>query len=449
MSELKAGNILVVDDEPNAVRVLSAILTGAGFSVASAFSVPEARQKIGVADLDALITDMKMPEEGGIALFEHVSTHHPDLPVIFLTAYGSVESAVATMGQGAYHYFIKPPDYESLKIIVARAVEQRRLKREVAKLRLQISGDRKIVGRNAQIQRLLETVRAVKDSDSSILVSGETGTGKELVARALHYDSYRYERPFVAVNCAAIPRELLEAELFGYEKGAFTGATSRRLGRIEQVAGGTLFLDEIGDLDLSLQAKLLRVLQERSIERLGSSRTIPVQFRLVCATNRHLEQAVAAGMFRPDLFYRLNVVQLTIPPLRERVEDLPFLIAEFLGQFNAREGKAVTLSPAVMRILTHYSWPGNVRQLANILERAVVLTQGRQISPRELPAELFLQPAPTAPTSAPNGHGGSLKEMETLAIKAALDRFQGNKSQAARHLGLSRKAFYKRLKDFS
>lgn len=442
-----SSKVLIVDDEPNALRVLAAILASEGYGVSQAFNVAGAKKEIAGGDFDAVVTDMKMPDGEGTDLYEWVAENAPDLPVIFLTAYGTVESAVSAMSRGAYHYFIKPPDYQSLKVILARAVEQRRLKRELADLKRQLTGNRTLIGKSSGIRHILEIIRAVKDSESSVLVGGETGTGKELVARALHYEGLRRNKPFVAVNCAAIPRELIESELFGYEKGAFTGALSRRIGRFEQAAGGTLFLDEIGELDPGMQAKLLRVLQEREIERLGGNQKIPVHFRLVCATNRDLRREVQGGRFREDLFYRLHVVHITVPPLRDRLEDLPLLVNEMVREFCARENKVIEVPPAVMRLFSRYTWPGNIRELRNIMERAVVLARGKRITERDLPEELFV-PETAAPhcESAPPPLG-SLKEMETHAIRAALERFQGNKSKAAKMLGMSRKTFYKRLEE--
>jgi len=305
------------------------------------------------------------------------------VPFIFLTAYGSVDAAVHAITQGAFYYFIKPPDYIKLKGILARAVEQRSLKREIKELRKMVasgSSSERIIGRTPEILKIYDTIEAIKDSMSSVLICGETGTGKELIARSLHYLSVRREKPFVAVNCAAIPRELIESELFGYEKGAFSGATSRRIGRFEEAHDGTIFLDEIGELEMSLQAKLLRVLQEKEIERIGSNRKIKVNFRLVSSTNRDLAAETALGNFREDLFYRLNVVQITVPSLRERKEDLPLLSAEFVREIGVKEGKTVIMDDEVMKAFMAYSWPGNIRQLRNVIERAVS-SQGAKRSP--------------------------------------------------------------------
>jgi DNA-binding NtrC family response regulator len=444
MKEGRGGRILVVDDEPNAVKVLSSIFAASGYEVHTAWDAEDAETVLSRNDVDAVITDVKMPGKDGIQLFENVSRDYPDIPVIFLTAYGTVESAVHTLSLGAFYYFTKPPDYAKLKTIVARAVEQRRLKRELGQLKVRLSeetGHRPIIGRAAALRRIMETVNAVKDSQSSVVITGETGTGKELIARILHESSRRRDKPFVAVNCAAIPRDLLESELFGYEKGAFTGAASTRKGKFDEASGGTVFLDEISELEPSLHAKLLRVLQEREIERLGSNRRIKVNFRLVCSSNRNLKEEVRAGRFRADLFYRINVVELVLPPLRERRDDIPLLVSQFFKEFCARENKVLTLSGDAMRALVNYGWPGNIRQLKNVIERTVVLARGRDVTRKDLAKELR-----TKTRDLPKG-GRTLRQIEMQAILDAMERCNGNKSKAARELGMSRKALYKRLND--
>ncbi|BCR05294.1 sigma-54-dependent Fis family transcriptional regulator [Desulfuromonas versatilis] len=449
MSPSQASSVLIVDDEPNAVRVLSAILNEEGYRVFEARHVDEAVDTLDSHEVDAVITDMKMPGRSGIDLFDHVAEHFPDVPVIFLTAFGTVESAVSAMTRGAFYYFVKPPDFLNLKGILARAVEQRQLKRELHALKQQLAGQDnqpQLVGKTLGIQKVLEVVKAIRDSESSVLVYGETGTGKELVARALHFGSARRNKPFVAVNCAAIPQELIESELFGYEKGAFTGASAQRIGRVEQASGGTLFLDEIGELDISVQAKLLRVLQEKEIERLGGNQRVSVNFRLVSSTNRDLLKEIAAGRFREDLYYRLNVVRIDMPALRERKSDIPLVVSEFLKEFCARENKVLGLSPKVMDIFRNYDWPGNIRQLRNVIERAVALAPGRDITEQELPEEIFQRPYPE--TERRRAEGKTLKEMEAHAIRQALEECAGNKSKVAQMLGFSRKALYKRLKDY-
>ncbi len=447
MQESGNGRVLVVDDDANAIRVLSAILSEAGYHVLESRDVDGAIQVINRDDVDAVITDLKMPGKDGMQFFRHIAGNHPDVPVIFLTAFGTVESAVNTITHGAFYYFIKPPDYLKLKSILSRAVEQRRLKRELENLKKKLSAENnphRIVSNNQSMLKILETVEAIKDSASSVLICGETGTGKELIARSLHFSSTRRESPFVAVNCAAMPKELIESELFGYEKGAFTGAVAKRIGKFEEAAGGSVFLDEIGELELSLQAKLLRALQEKEIERLGSNKKMKVDFRLISSTNRNLRKEVQSGNFREDLFYRINVVQVNVPPLRERMDDLPLLVSEFVNEFCIREKKVLSLPEETMRIFQSYSWPGNVRQLKNIIERAVVLVKGSKITPRELPEEFLSYKRGLESISSIK----TLRQMEIHAVRDTLHKCNGNKSKAARVLGISRKAFYKKLKDF-
>jgi DNA-binding NtrC family response regulator len=435
-------NILIVDDEPNSLKVLSAILEDEGYEVRQCRDCESAMEAISRDDMDAVITDLRMPGKDGMELFEYVREARPGLPVIFLTAFGTVESAVNAIVRGAFYYLIKPPDYAQLKGILARAVEQRRGQRELENLKNGPNGVPRLIGKSSHIQKIRETVESVKESASSVLVYGETGTGKEVVARALHFGSSRKDLPFVVVNCAAIPRELMEAELFGYEKGAFTGAAARRTGRFEEAAGGTLFLDEISELELGLQSKLLRVLQEREIERLGSNKRTKVKFRLISSTNRELSRLVREGRFREDLYYRVNVVEIRIPPLRDRKDDLPFLIQEFLAEFSQREKKDLVISDEVMNIFQRYGWPGNVRQLKNSIERAVVLARGDTITPRELPQEFA-----SVRKKIGMHLSKTLREIELQAVRHALSECRGNKSRAAKLLGISRKAFYKRLKE--
>jgi DNA-binding NtrC family response regulator len=446
MTVTRGSKILVVDDEPNAVKVLSAILWEEGYQVLSSMNVDHAVGVMKNEDIDAVITDMKMPDRDGFQLFNYVSRHHPYTPVMFLTAYGSVESAVQAMTSGAYHYFIKPPDYSKLKNVLATAIEQHAAKKQVENLKresYQRSKLCRIIGKTPSMDKIAKTIEMVKDSDSSVLIQGDTGTGKEVIACNLHFLSRRFNRPFVAVNCAAIPRELLESELFGYEKGAFTGAAASRTGKFEEAAEGTMFLDEIGELELPVQVKLLRALQEREIERLGTNKKIKVNFRLISSTNKDLKQEVEQGRFREDLFYRLNVVQIDVPPLRERREDIPLLATELLNDFSVRENKLFSFTDEVMNIFTHYPWPGNIRQLRNVIERAVVLARSDRISIADLPEEFNgrLQGA------APAVDVKTLKTLEHQAITEALQVFHGNKSKAARNLGISRKTLYKILNE--
>ncbi|HYA89004.1 MAG TPA: sigma-54 dependent transcriptional regulator [Nitrospirota bacterium] len=436
--------VLIVDDEPNAIKVLSAILREEGYLVHESMSVDHAVGLMQSVDVDAVITDLKMPDKDGFQLFDHIAKHHPHTPVLFLTACASVESAVTSITSGAYYYFLKPPDYTKLKNILKTAIEEYTAHKKLEDLKTKSSRQNGVppcVWEAPSMVSVMETVETVKDSESSVLLQGETGTGKEVIASNLHYRSKRFDKPFVAINCAAIPRELIESELFGYEKGAFSGAAASRTGKFEEAMGGTLFLDEIGELNISVQAKLLRVLQEREIERLGTNKKIKVNFRLISSTNKNLKREVEQGTFREDLFYRLNVVQITVPPLRERKQDIPLLAMEFLNIFSLRENRPFFFSDEVMEILMQYDWPGNVRQLKNVIEQTAVLARVERITVNELPEEFRGHRRHLTPGFVVK----PLKVLESQAIAEALNVFQGNKSKAARSLGISRKTFYKRL----
>lgn len=447
MIDKNYGKVLIVDDEPNAIKVLSAILLDAGFNIISTTSGEKAINIVSEEDIDVVVTDLKMPGTDGMRLFDYVIENHPEIPVIFLTAYGTVDSAVDAMTKGAFYYFIKPPDYLKLKTIISKALEQRYLKKEIENLSKRFLKDKnsiRLIGTTPQMLKIFDTVEVVKDSVVSVLVCGETGTGKELIANALHFTSKRKDKPFIAVNCAAIPRELIEAELFGSEKGAYTGAVSKRIGKIEEASGGTLFLDEIGELELSVQAKLLRVLQENEIERLGSNKKIKVDFRLVSSTNRNLKKDVEEGRFRKDLFYRINIIMLELPPLRERIADIPLLVNEFIKEFCIRENKEIPeVADEVMQIFQKYHWPGNIRQLKNVIERAVVLSKNNVITFKELPEEFS-----EINKDINLNTNKTLKDIEKQAILNVLKECKGNKSKSAKILGISRKAFYNKLKEF-
>jgi DNA-binding NtrC family response regulator len=445
MNDENENKILIVDDEPSIIKSLSILFSSEGYNVFESDNVNDAQNIIRRHDIDAVITDLKMPGKDGTDLLEYIIEYYPDIPVVFITAYGTVESAVDALTSGAFYYFVKPLDIEKLRSTIRRAIIKRlQIKKLYCNEKSPIQRyDNLLVGNSDELHEILETTNSIKDSSSNVVISGETGTGKELIARTLHYSSKRRDKPFVAVNCASIPKELMESELFGYEKGAFTGATASRKGKFEEVSGGTFLLDEIGELDHSLQSKLLRVLEEREIERLGSNERIGVDFRLVSSTNRNLHEEVNSGNFREDLLYRINVIEIKVPALRERRSDIFIIASEFLREFCRRENKALTLSESVMRIFQDYDWPGNVRQLKNVVERAVVLAKKGTITEKELPQELLYalrNKQPICPFM-------SLRELETRAVIDTLNGCSGNKSKAARILGISRKAFYKRLKE--
>lgn len=450
MDNKDKAKVLIVDDELNARKVLSAILKEVPYTIFQAESVDRAVEVCSTESIDAVITDLKMPGKDGIYLFNYLKTKYPNIPVIFLTAFGTVDSAVTAMTEGAFFYFIKPPDYVKLKAILAKAIEQKNLKNEVTELRGQLESTYRfssIIGKSPSMENVFRMVEAIKDSSTNVLIVGETGTGKELLANAIHYTSRRHYRPFVPVNCAAIPRELLEAEFFGHEKGSFTGAVSRRIGKFEEANTGTLFLDEIGELEVPLQSKILRAIQEKEIERIGGNRKIKTDIRLIASTNRDLAKEVKSKNFRPDLYYRLNVVQIKLPPLRDRKSDIPLLVTHFIDKFAQREKKNVSyISPDVMNIFLNYSWPGNLRELENVIERAVVLAKKEEIGIRSIPNEIKKE---VKNRSALKKSLKPLKEIEFEMIIQAIDAFNGNKSKAAQALGITRKALYNRLKHIS
>jgi DNA-binding NtrC family response regulator len=449
MNNHKKPNILLVDDEVNALKALSAFLGESRYNVCCADRVNKAKEILARERIDAVVTDIKMPDKDGLYLFNHIKSEYQNIPVIFLTAFGTLDTAVMTMSEGAFFYFVKPPDYVKLKGMLAKAVEQKKLKDEVSCFRGKTEstyGLSSIIGKSPGMQDVFKMVESVKNSSISVLIGGETGTGKDMLAKAIHYSSQRHLRPYVAVNCAAIPHELLEAELFGYEKGSFTGAIAKRIGKFEEAQAGTLFLDEIGELSLPLQAKLLRAIQEKEIERVGGNQKIKTDFRLIAATNSHLAKEVEAKRFRVDLYYRLNVVQITLPPLRNRRSDIPLLVVHFIDKLSQRENKDVTeVSSEVMSIFLNYSWPGNLRELENVIERALVLTRQRCIGVRDIPDYLRKD---TENHNTPHEHNVKpLKQLELETITHTIKACNGNKSKAARALGVTRKVIYSRLRD--
>ena len=385
--------ILIVDDEKNYTLILSAVLEDAGFETLTANSGPESLDILSRSDVDLVLTDMKMPAMDGIALLECIKKQDADLPVIMMTAHGTVEKAVEAMQKGAYTYILKPFDNEQLVLYVNKAVSMYRVVKENRELRSAVE-DRysfhNIIGKSKTMRNVFQVIRKVAPASATVLIEGASGTGKELVARALHFNSHRKDKPFVAVNCSALTETLLESELFGHEKGAFTGAVSMKKGRFEIADGGTLFLDEIGELSMDLQVKLLRVLQERVIERVGGVKPVSVNIRLIAATNKSLKEEVAAGSFREDLFYRLNVVPITLPPLRERLEDIRPLVSHFIGKYSDErntEPPVTGIDREVERLFYEYDWPGNVRELENVIERAIVMSPEAIVHVSDLPKD--------------------------------------------------------------
>jgi len=448
--------VLLVDDEENTRTALSIALTREGYQVLSASSGEMGIEVLDGNPVDIVVTDMKMPGVTGMELLQYVRKHYPEIMVIVITGYASVESAITAMKDGAFDYITKPIKLEEVKITLQKASEKRNLLIENLLLKQQLKGKYKfenMVGTSRSMHEVFSLMEKVVNTESTVLIQGESGTGKELVAKAIHYNGPRKDKPFVAINCAAIPSELLESELFGHLKGSFTGAVANRTGRFELADTGTIFLDEIGSMSLALQGKILRVLQEREYERVGGGRTTKVDVRVISATNVDLEKAVKKGLFRDDLFYRLNVIPIHLPPLRERVEDIPLLAAHFIKKYNEKLGKDIKgLGPGVLDQLSAYDWPGNIRELENIVERALTLTEGRYIEPGSLPQSITL-PASDAPFTIgahiPDKGIDLEKELanfEAAVIKTALKKAGGIKSKAAELLHIKRTTLIEKVK---
>jgi two-component system response regulator HydG len=442
--------VLVVDDDRSMCELVEAGLSRRGFEVAWRQGAAEAFEALMAGDFDAVATDLSMPGQGGIELCRRIVENRPDVPVLVFTAFGSLETAVAAIRAGAWDFLTKPVEMDALAIALERAAAHRELREEVKRLRKAVVDAQhfdEIVGASAAMHKVYSLLEKVADSDASVLVFGESGTGKEIVARALHRRGRRKDGPFVAINCAAMPEPLLETELFGHAKGAFTDAHTSRSGLIVQASGGTLFLDEIGDMPLGLQPKLLRALQERRARPVGGDAEVPFDVRIIAATNRDLEAAVEEHRFREDLFFRINVIPVELPPLRARGSDVLLLAQHFAERFGARAAKKVTgLAPAAAEKLLGYSWPGNVRELQNCIERAVALTQFEQIAVDDLPEKVraFKRSHVILSTEDPS-ELVPMEEVERRYILKVLEAVRGNKTLAARVLGLDRKTLYRKL----
>jgi DNA-binding NtrC family response regulator len=449
-------HLLIVDDEGTLRSAISERLADHGFSVEQAGSGEEALQRLTGFAFDILITDLRLPGISGRDVLDAALERYPDIIAIVITGYGTVKDAVDAIKQGAADFITKPFQFDALLHVLRSAIEQRRLKSENAYLRSQLEDRYRIdglVGRSRVMRDLFQLLETVASTSSTVLITGETGTGKELAARAIHHNSPRRANRFVALNCSAIPETLLEAELFGHARGAFTGAVGTRQGRVEQAHKGTLFLDEVGTMSPSLQAKLLRVLQEREFERVGDSHTIKIDVRVIAATHSDLAKMVAEGTFREDLFYRLNVLPVQLPPLRDRREDIPLLVQHFLQRLAADTGRsAMTVSQEAMRCLMAYRWPGNVRQLENAVERALAFSQGRtHIDVQDLPPEIknqagIIEGAETWLPEDGIDFERYIEGIELSLIKRSLERTRGNKRQAARLLNLKRTTLIEKLK---
>ncbi|HTE53746.1 MAG TPA: sigma-54 dependent transcriptional regulator [Kofleriaceae bacterium] len=446
------GRILIVDDEANARTALADLLRDEGYAVETAADGFKALPKLEDFGPDLLLTDLRMPGMDGLDLVRKARDIDPETAAVVMTAHGAVDTAVAAMRQGAADYLTKPINVEELVIVIERALERRRLRREAGVLRARLSerfSVQNIVGTSPPMQKVFETVLQVAASRASVLITGESGTGKELIAAAIHEHSPRASGPFVKLHCAALAESLLESELFGHERGSFTGASVRRDGRFQQADGGTLFLDEIGEISASVQVKLLRFLQEREFERVGGNQTIKVDVRIVAATNRDLMQRVKDGLFREDLFYRLNVVSVEVPPLRFRPTDIPILAMHFLRKYAAADGKRVaSFSDDALERITRYGWPGNVRELENAIERAVVVCRGDEILENDL-APSVVAGAAASRDGLPPVPGSTLAELERYAILRTLEHTGGSTSRAAEMLGISPRKIQYRLREYS
>ncbi|MFT3916250.1 MAG: sigma-54 dependent transcriptional regulator [Anaeromyxobacteraceae bacterium] len=456
------AHVLIVDDEVNIRRVLAAMLRREGYEVTTAGDGEQALAVLQKTPVHVVVTDLVMPRLGGMELLRKVAADFPDVPVILITAHGSVDSAVAALKAGAFDYITKPFEQDELRKVIAKATRAHDLERQNLHANLG-DGDRPpLVGESPGMKAIYEMIAKVADSPSTVLITGESGTGKELIAKALHRGSSRRDRPLIKVNCAAIPKDLVESELFGYERGAFTGAVSSKPGRFELADGGTLFLDEIGEVPVEMQVKLLRALQESEFERVGGIKTLRVDVRLIAATNRDLKALIADGRFREDLYYRLAVVPIALPPLRDRWEDVPLLVRHFVEKYNQRLGKRVEgVDADAMALLQAYPWPGNIRELENLMERSVLFADGPIIKAGALPDSLR-EAAPSAPV-APVGalgaiaapSGASMKEivrqaqaeLERELIARALDETGGNVTRAAKRLQISRKSLQVKMKE--
>ncbi|MCF8138765.1 MAG: sigma-54 dependent transcriptional regulator [Desulfotignum sp.] len=450
--------ILIVDDEKHYRLILSEVLEEEGYHSFTAASGMEALDLLKSQVIDLVLTDVKMPGMTGIDLLEKIKEIHPDLPVIIMTAFGSVEKAVEAMQKGAYTFILKPFENEALIAHIAKSISMYRIVQENALLRDAVQTRYQfdnIIGKSKPMQKLYEIIRKVAPTNATVLIEGESGTGKEMVARSIHYNSLRKDHPMVAVNCAAFAESLLESELFGHEKGAFTGAAALKKGRFELADKGTLFLDEIGELSMPLQVKLLRVLQEKTIERVGGTTPIPVDFRLIAATNKTLEDEVANNHFREDLYYRLNVVKAVIPPLRERPEDIPLLMNHFIDKFT-RESSTVNrvkgFNKEAARILCDHLWNGNVRELENVIERSVILASKDVITPADLPPRMRETPENTLDLEGiPQGVGlvETLAAVEKRMIIRAMTLSGNVQTKAARILGIGKSGLNQKLKKYN
>ena len=450
--------VLIVDDHESTRETLSDVVKKSGHAPLTAKNGEEAARLLDEREIDVVLTDLRLPGIDGLEIVDRVKRDLPGVPVILITAHGSEDIAVSTMKRGAADYLAKPLDLNRLRVVLEGAIRVRGLHIENIGLHRELDARRalaEIIGDSEKMRAIKETIRQVAPTNASILIEGDNGTGKELVANAIYAASERAGKPFVKVAVAALPRDLLESELFGHEKGAFTGAHRQRKGRFELADGGTLFLDEIGAMPPETQIKLLRVLQEREFERVGGTETIGTDIRLVCATNEDLEAAMKEGRFRQDLYYRINVIHILIPPLKEWVEDIPLLVRHFVGLFPARDGSVKEVAPEVMDAFRRHDWPGNVRELRNLIERLCITASGPRIEPKDLPANVRGAEAGPGPAAASTSRaaggslaGMSLEELERRAIEATFKAEDGNKTRTAKLLGIGLKTLYRKIEKY-
>jgi len=442
--------ILVIDDDMEMCGLLSDLLAGEGFYVIPMSDSLEASKLLKREEFDLIITDLKMKGLKGLDLLEEANRVAPLTPVIIITAFGTIESAIKAMKMGAYDYITKPFQMDELLLTVNKALETRLLKKEVFRLRKEIESRydfHQLIGKSPSMQKIYDLIERISDSSSNVLITGESGTGKELVAKAIHYNGVRKEGSFVPINCAAIPETLLESELFGYKKGAFTDAKSDKKGLIFEAHEGTLFLDEITEMPLSLQAKLLRVIETREVRPLGDTSAYSVDVRIISTSNRDIESLIQQGKFREDLYYRLKVIDIEMPPLRERKEDIPLLIQNFINKFSQEFKKRISgVSEEALKLLLNHSWPGNVRELENVIQRAITLSQHEEILPEDLPSALLQREEENLFAKAMEKKF-TLNQLEKEYIKRVLLNTGGNKSKAAEILGLDRKTLYRKLQE--
>ncbi|MDZ4722904.1 MAG: sigma-54 dependent transcriptional regulator [candidate division Zixibacteria bacterium] len=441
-------SVLIVDDDNLVNEFVTETLQRAGYSTNSVFNGEEAILAIKAKSYDIVLSDLKMREVDGIALLDHVKRLSPDTVVIIMTAYGSVETAVKAVKKGAYDFLLKPVLPETLEMILTRVSEILHLRKENESLRNDLAHRfQNVIGKSKIMSEIFSLIQLVADARSTVMLTGASGTGKEMVARAIHYASSRRNGPFIKLNCAALPENLVEAELFGYEKGAFTDAKKTNRGRFELANGGTLLLDEISEMPLNLQSKLLRVIQEREFERIGSSQTIQVDVRLIATSNRNLKEFISAGQFREDLFYRLNVIPIYLPPLDDRKEDLPLLIDHFIQKYNKENNKNILgMTPEALRLFMKYHWPGNVRELENLIERAVVTTRAEYLNEDDFPVELSL--GKMADANSALKLPMTIEEGSKYLILKTLEKFNGNKTKAAEVLGVTARTIRNKLAEY-